>query len=131
MDRYLLGGVELHPLLGLAINSTCFSHFEFLTMLRLALDCFGGRWLRWIVDSFGAKEWRRSKVGLGYASAGGQANKQIPAGIVRNAGAYLIGKVSLAGPCPQNNFKSRDDQIIYRILVDFSSRASSGQNWRN
>lgn len=74
MDRYLLGGVELHPLLSLAINTTCFSHFEVLTMLQLPVDCFGGRWLGWIIDSFGAKGWRKLKVGLGFAPAGGQAN---------------------------------------------------------
>lgn len=56
MDRDLLGGVELHPLLGLTVNAACFSHVEFLTMLWLLVDCFGGCWFcRGLLVSFGAK----------------------------------------------------------------------------
>lgn len=102
MDRHFLGGVELHPLLGLTINTTSFSHFQ--DSLR-CFDCRftvpGAGGFVGVLITFGAKAVSEVESRAGLSTGGEQANKQIPAGIVRNAGAYLIGQLAWLARAPR------------------------------
>lgn len=54
-----------------------------------------------VLITFGAKAMNEVESRAGLSTGGGQANKQIPAGMVRNAGAYLIGQLAWLARAPR------------------------------
>lgn len=61
MDSNLLGGVKLHPLLGLSVDSTCFGHFDscFLAALGMPVKL----WTFCLVERCCRKRWGGAEEG--------------------------------------------------------------------